>query len=86
MIDKLSKAISTPYAWPGGYPVYGILDDGELICNDCLQLSEIHEGGNADGWRFEGADVYWEGPTLICPGCNEKVIESAYGDPDADDE
>ena len=77
----LKEAKTTPFAWPGGYPVYALMDDGEMICHDCLndKSNPVHEGDEADGWRFEGADIYWEGETLICPNCNKENIESAYG-------
>ena len=71
-----------PCAWPGGYPVYAIMDDGEMLCFDCCKDEEnVHEGGDADGWRFETAEVYWEGSDSYCAHCN-KALESAYGDPE----
>jgi hypothetical protein len=83
MITTLREAMNTPFAWPGGYPIYATLDDGEMICYECLNnCPELHEGGLADGWRFEGADVYWEGETLRCCHCNQPNIESAYGNPE----
>lgn len=43
------------YAWPGGYALAYVADDGELICRDCMNnQSSIHFGGDADGWRIEG--------------------------------
>ena len=80
----LETARKTPFAWPGGYPIYALMDDCEMLCHKCLHEPEVHEGGDRDGWRFEGTEVYWEGPTLTCPHCNEDNIESAYGDPDED--
>ena len=78
--DESGKAIS--YAWPGGYPVIHIMDDGECLCADCVNdpTNPVHEGGEPDGWRIEGSDIYYEGPTILCAHCN-KEIESAYGDP-----
>ena len=75
---NLSEARQTPYAWPGGYPVYGIMDDGGMLCHGCLQEPEVHEHGDADGWRFVGADVYWEGDDEHCAHCS-KPLPSAYG-------
>jgi len=81
-MNKKQYLDNGPFAWPGGYPVYAIMDDGEYLCFDCVRdNSEVHEGNQADGWRFEGADIYWEGPTMTCAHCN-KELESAYGDPD----
>lgn len=76
----LQEAQANPFVWPGGYVLLGIMDDGEYLCNHCLNEPEVHEDGEADGWRFEGADVYWEGPPATCAHCY-KIIESEYGDP-----
>ena len=81
----LAQARETEFAWPGGYPIYGIMDDGEYLCHTCLHEPEVHEGGEADGWKFEGSQIYWEGPIVQCAHCN-KDIESAYGDPGNEEE
>ena len=76
------------YAWPGGYPVYAWMADGEPLCFDCVKNeSEVHEDPSEcnEQWRFVGADVYWEGPAMSCAHCNRE-LESAYGDPDAETE
>lgn len=59
----------------------GVMNDGEYLCTKCINEPEVHEGGEPDGWRFEGSQVYWEGPTIDCAHCNEP-IESEYGDPE----
>jgi hypothetical protein len=74
------------YAWPGGYPLVYLADDGETLCAECVNTQEpIHFDGDADGWRVEGYDVFYEGPDDQCAHCY-KSIPSAYGDPDATDE
>jgi hypothetical protein len=75
---------SGPYAWPGGYPLYFVCDDGGSICCDCArkELRNIASAINAnrnDGWRVIGQDVNWEDTELHCDHCN-KQIESAYGE------
>ena len=82
-IYDLQWAKDNPYAWPGGYTVLGVLNDGEYLCNKCLHESEVHVGGEADGWRFEGVDIYWEGPPEQCAHCGD-AIESEYGNPDVE--
>ena len=74
------------YAWPGGYPVYAYMADGEAICFECTRDNlEVHEDATChDGWCFVGADIYWEGAPMNCANCN-KELESAYGDPDSDE-
>jgi hypothetical protein len=84
---KLAEFLENgPRAWPGGYPIYGLMDDGETLCFNCCKNEEnVHEGGDADGWRFETAYIYWEGPGIACAHCSA-ILESAYGDPGAEPE
>jgi hypothetical protein len=51
------------FAWPGGYPIGYVTDDGAVLCAGCMEdpTNPIHFGGVADGWRIEGADVLYEG-------------------------
>lgn len=67
------------YAWPGGYPVYYITDDGGTLCPDCARMAEREglTGTPGDGWDIVAADVNWEDPDLACDHCYER-IESAY--------
>ncbi len=69
------------FAWPGGYPMFYIADDGEALCPDCANdpKNPVHEGGDADGWRLEGYDINYEDAQLFCAHCNKR-IESAYGE------
>lgn len=69
-----------PYAWPGCYPMVYVTERGGELCPACAS----DDAENADDPVIDG-DVYWEGPTRFCDGCCEE-IESAYGDPDAEDE
>jgi hypothetical protein len=71
------------YAWPGGYQMYLIANDGEALCFDCAQTQyyqcaySIRHGIN-DGWRIVGCDINYEDPDLYCAHCS-KSIPSAYG-------
>lgn len=69
------------YAWPGGYPLIYLMDDGEVLCPHCANdtSNPIHEGGGADGWRIDAQEIHWEGGPLFCAHCN-RTIESAYGE------
>ena len=73
------------YAWPGGYPIYYLCEDGGVLCPDCANgESEVYVGNPIDGiddpqWHIVAGDVYWEGPPMTCDHCNA-MIESAYGD------
>lgn len=69
------------YAWPGGYPLLYVLDDGESLCSDCVNdpSNPIHEGGEPDGWRLEGCEIHWEGSPATCAHCGRET-PSAYGE------
>ena len=73
-----------PYAWPGGYPTYIILSDGEYLCWECLKseygqvAQATREHGN-NGWRAVVMDINWEDTDATCGHCC-KELESAYSD------
>lgn len=72
------------YAWPGGYPLIYLCEDGGVLCPRCANRfdgSEASESSDDPQWRLVASDVYYEGPVIQCDHCNDD-IESAYGDPD----
>lgn len=74
------------FAWPGGYPVLYVTDDGGALCPPCAN------GGNGSeaspdaeprsGWRIVAGDIHYEGAPAVCDHCGTATA-SAYGDPDA---
>lgn len=83
-------AIASPYAWPGGYPIYCYTSDSETVHPKCVgkelfRFKASTDKKETDGYQIIAVDVYWEGPDVICPCCNEPCA-SAYGDPDAKEE
>lgn len=75
---------SGPWAWPGGYPVYFVMSDGEALSfkaareNRRLILEAIRDQ-DSSGWRVIGADINWEDTSLYCADSGER-IPSAYGE------
>ncbi len=73
-----------PYAWPGGYPCFFLMADGEALSfkaakdNRRAILEAIRDYG-PDDWRPVAFDVNWEDTTLRCAHTGES-IESAYGE------
>ena len=69
-----------PYAWPGGYPLYAITDDGGVLCHTCCksEFTSIVGSYPNDGWHVIAIDVNYEDTSLYCDHCNQ-LIESAYG-------
>ena len=70
------------YAWPGGYQMYYVTDDGGCLCPNCANGengSEASEDAEPrSGWKLAGQDIHWEGEPIICDHCGSD-IESAYG-------
>lgn len=86
IVSQVKRAIRAPYAWPGGYPVYTVMADGELLCPHCAhdnfaQIARDTYARFGGSWRAAGAEVRWEGPDEYCAHCG-KALQSAYGDPD----
>lgn len=84
-ISDFRKAIRQgSHAWPGGYPLFYICDDGGALCYNCAKTERrnVLESINTksrDGWRVVAVDINWEDPYLYCDNCDDR-IESAYGD------
>lgn len=77
----LKAAIRTKYAWPGGYELFGICDDGAVLCCDCMRreyhliaYSRRHKIN--DGWRIVAIDCAAEYDSFIyCVHCNKTIVE-----------
>ena len=74
ILESVKNAIRSPYAWPGGYPVYTVCLDGEFLCCDCArkeyrQIVEDTAKGYHGNFECIGTEVYWEGPIEYCANC-----------------
>ena len=83
---RLKETIRHPYAFPGGYPLALLCDDGGTLCVSCARFefesvlfSTLHNA--SDGWTIEDSFVNWESNDLHCAHCGQQ-IESAYGESD----
>ena len=81
LADRLAQS---PYTWPGGYPMFGLFNDGGCCCHKCAKTERESIGTTTggDGWALVALDVNWEDPELFCDCCNQR-IESAYAEPEA---
>ena len=74
-----------PYSWPGGYPVFFIMADGEALSftaalqNAYLIREAIDSPGSDEQWRAVACDINWENDSLRCAHTDER-IPSAYGE------
>jgi len=72
------------FAWPGGYPMYFITDDGAALSFATVKAewSNVCDSIRrecSDGWRVIAVDINYEDGDLIDDHSGER-IESAYGD------
>ena len=90
-MPTISKATRDSYgmlpafAWPGGYPLYYILADGETMCVLCangMNDSDASPDAEDPQWRIVGYEIHWEGEPLVCAHCRTE-IHSAYGIPES---
>jgi hypothetical protein len=83
--DDFVKALEHgPYAWPGGYPVYFVMADGEAMSFDAVKAerSRIEAeflDASDKAWQPVALEVNWEDSELYCAHTNAR-IESAYAD------
>lgn len=77
------ELIASPYAWPGGYPMFAVTSDGGALCHRCCESESRSIGSTygTDGWAIAVLDVNWEDPDLYCDHCGSR-IESAYTESD----
>mgnify|MGYP003575380610 CR=1 FL=1 len=73
------------FAWPGGYPLIYVTNDGGVLCPACANGENgakptYEDDSPHSGWQVDAADVHYEGAPEICNHCGAE-IESAYGDP-----
>jgi hypothetical protein len=65
----------------GGYPLLYITDEGQYLCAPCADKNDANYSHDL----LKGADIFYEGQPQECAECGD-LIESAYGDPDAEPE
>ena len=89
-VSDLRRAFRNgPFAWPGGYPCFFIMADGEALSFDAAkaerrQLLEALSDADArpdDGWLPVALDINWEDASLFCAHTGER-IPSAYAEDD----
>lgn len=75
-----------PYAWPGGYPMYFVMGDGESMSFEAAraeyrQLARAmrNKDRHNDGWLVVGCDINYEDNDMVCCHTGKK-IPAAYGD------
>lgn len=77
--QRRESIVAEPYAWPGGYPKFAVLADGETLCAKCCETEKDHleDYDMGDDHIIAGIDINWEDESLHCCHCNN-LIECAY--------
>ena len=47
------------FAWPGGYAIFFVTDDGGVLCSPCVVDNwddTIRDADTGDGWKIEASD------------------------------
>ena len=85
--DMAKYVARTRYAYPGGYELFAITNDGAILCNDCcrtefrLIAESVRDNpgdafGYCDGWRVVAIDsTAMLEESTYCDHCN-KTIEA----------
>lgn len=72
---------ANPYAWPGGYTRYALMEDGDALCAHCcaVESDSIASATPGSGWVVIGAAINWEDADLYCCHCGA-AIPPSYGE------
>lgn len=77
--DLVATLRAGPNAFPGGYPLYLLTDDGGVLHFDCAKenlyqcIWEIRNDVSG-GWRVVACQVNYEDPDLICGNTPLSVV------------
>lgn len=82
--DLMRALRSGPYVWPGGYPLFFFVSDGEALSfktvrENVWRVARSVRDQATDGWCVVACDVNWEDVSLTDAHTGEQ-IESAYGE------
>ena len=70
---RLDNGDLPAYAWPGGYPMFYIDKEGNVLCPTCAN-KEVDQSQEVTAY-----DVNWEDAHLHCDDCSQR-IPSAYAE------
>jgi len=77
-VDLARRIAREQFAWPGGYELCAVMDDGGLVCSACVRANYrniIHDtkhGWNT-GWRVEGITSEAELENCSCDHCDKPL-------------
>ncbi len=85
ILADVKYAIRNKYAWPGGYPLYVLMADGEALSVEAarqewrqIARDTIRKDYRSE-WCAYAADINWEDASMYCAHTGKR-IESAYAE------
>ena len=66
----------TKYAFPGGYELYAVTDDGAVLCHNCCrtEFELIAKSDSADGWHVEAVTSTADDDSHVyCDHCDKDI-------------
>lgn len=67
------------FAFPGGYPLALLMEDGEVIdAKSARENYRLIRRETGRDWKAAAVFIHWEGAPLICAHSG-RAIDSAYG-------
>ena len=77
-IMRALDIIRNPFVWPGGYEKIAVMNDGEVLCKDCVKenMALIARADEGDEWHIARIDIAenCDGP-LYCAICDKVIKE-----------
>ena len=73
------KYAEQKFAWPGGYELFAVMDDGGVLCCDCVVANWVEVSGSdgSDGWGIIGWDHSGNTDDLVsCDHCGRVIVEA----------
>jgi hypothetical protein len=88
--DVKASLRAGPYAWPGGYPMFFLMADGEAMCFESVRKNfdavaeALTTGFNRD-WKPVAVEINYEDADLRCAHDMTR-IPSAYAEEEVEEE
>lgn len=81
-VDQFNTDLEQPYAWPGGYPRFFLMSDGECLSFEAAKenaglIRDAIATQDRGGWQVVDCDVNWEDEDMVCAHTG-KPIPCAY--------
>ena len=76
--DIAKYVARTKYAWPGGYELYAITDDGGVLCHECCrtEFCNIATAYDGDGWKVTACtSTAMDEEHVYCDHCNKTIFD-----------